>query len=929
MPFSVRGSPHWHKEVPGARWFRADLHLHTLDDHPNSRLKRPAGLSGNASDPEVQRQYARAFLRAAVTRKIEVLGLTPHCVRSGENDDSSATWRIVETWNTENDEDGVPFREKIYAVFPGFEPSLSDGSRGVHLLFLFDPGIGRDRLLRAFHAVMGGKAAWSGNQLRNSPLTAEEVFDALDSLHRDEGDDWDYMCLAPHAFSKEKGLFDLRGEIMHDFPSERLSGLELGDNALPQDHAHRAWLTTNMKRLGHAFFHGSDAYEINPTGEASNLFEVGSRFSLLKLASPTIEAVRQAFLASDSRLRLAYTRAGDSTSLVIAESLPDPHAPERPWLRSIRVAGGASFFGGREGESERATEFRLSPDLTCVIGSRMSGKSTFLDGLRKYFGCPLPQDDRVQKDVDHRGSHFLRGSNVSVDVRGRTDPTGELRDRWPARFFTQRELQAAAGDQEGLKHILFHLLPGKAETLGGQDQSLRELDTQLTGAVVQLKRERARVDDKEQEFERVSGARAALERFRSVGAERLGRLQKDQGLLQTALNDVRVIDMEGAALTEKVQALQWPELDNEDLRGLMASDDTDASPANLISSLQDAVRDTKSATKKLEAVLSAANVAAIEVITAVRSEIERSIIDAGGAADELYQFERLSTVAGTYEVCLADVERARKREADVNQTIASLSDKREQVTSAHRTAMRDVLVMIESKFQSKIRLRINEESDLSSVNEWIKSLREQGISRWWKDVNSDDAGRSRVGRKQILHALLTGNTASIGMSARVGQTFKETVTKERVAELVSARSPDEYVLELRVGPGPNDYREMSRLSGGQQVSLLLSLLLETDDVSPLLIDQPEDELDSSYLFEVVLPALRRLKGKRQIVFATHNPNIVVNGDADQVVYLAGTADQGSVVVQGAIEEPEVKAAILTTVDGGQDAFRLRYAKYGF
>jgi hypothetical protein len=54
------------------------------------------------------------------------------------------------------DDDGIAFTEKIYAVFPGFEPSLADGARGVHLLFLFDPSIGRDTYLRAFQSVMGG-----------------------------------------------------------------------------------------------------------------------------------------------------------------------------------------------------------------------------------------------------------------------------------------------------------------------------------------------------------------------------------------------------------------------------------------------------------------------------------------------------------------------------------------------------------------------------------------------------------------------------------------------------------------------------------------------------------------------------------------------------------------------------------------------------
>ena len=96
-----------------------------------------------------------------------------------------------------------------------------------------------------------------------------------------------------------------------------------------------------------------------------------------------------------------------------------------------------------------------------------------------------------------------------------------------------------------------------------------------------------------------------------------------------------------------------------------------------------------------------------------------------------------------------------------------------------------------------------------------------------------------------------------------------------------------------------------------------------------MIDQPEDELDNRFLFDTVLPALKRLKGRRQIIVATHNANIVVNGDADQVIQLEATSNHGRVAEAGAIEDPAVRDAIVRTVDGGDDAFRLRRLKYGF
>ena len=105
--------------------------------------------------------------------------------------------------------------------------------------------------------------------------------------------------------------------------------------------------------------------------------------------------------------------------------------------------------------------------------------------------------------------------------------------------------------------------------------------------------------------------------------------------------------------------------------------------------------------------------------------------------------------------------------------------------------------------------------------------------------------------------------------------------------------------------------------------MLLALLLESDDPTPLVVDQPEDELDNRFLNETIIPALHRLKGKRQVIFATHNANIVVNGDADRVIALEADAQYGKVYAEGAIEDPEVREAILKTLDGGKEAFRLR------
>ena len=179
MTFVRKNADKWHREVPGARWFKADLHIHTIDDLPGGRAKLPAGMNGDPKSEQVIAACARRFLQSAIERRVQVLGVTPHSPRAGSGPETSAVWRIVEEWNNGGDDDGVPFCNKIYAVFPGFEPSFKDGRSGLHLLFLFDPEIGRERYLRAFDLVMGGVSPWRDKRLQLSNMDVGKAFDAL------------------------------------------------------------------------------------------------------------------------------------------------------------------------------------------------------------------------------------------------------------------------------------------------------------------------------------------------------------------------------------------------------------------------------------------------------------------------------------------------------------------------------------------------------------------------------------------------------------------------------------------------------------------------------------------------------------------------------------------------------------------------------
>jgi ABC-type cobalamin/Fe3+-siderophores transport system ATPase subunit len=123
-------------------------------------------------------------------------------------------------------------------------------------------------------------------------------------------------------------------------------------------------------------------------------------------------------------------------------------------------------------------------------------------------------------------------------------------------------------------------------------------------------------------------------------------------------------------------------------------------------------------------------------------------------------------------------------------------------------------------------------------------------------------------------------------------------------------------------------RDFSRLSLGQQQSVLLALLLSADSIAPLVIDQPEDNLDSEFIYKSLVPVLRRAKERRQVIVVTHNANIAVLGDAEQIVVLKSTSDSGSIIARGAIDEPNTKKFTCQVLEGAEEAFRRRARIYG-
>lgn len=121
-------------------------------------------------------------------------------------------------------------------------------------------------------------------------------------------------------------------------------------------------------------------------------------------------------------------------------------------------------------------------------------------------------------------------------------------------------------------------------------------------------------------------------------------------------------------------------------------------------------------------------------------------------------------------------------------------------------------------------------------------------------------------------------------------------------------------------------KPVETLSKGQKATALLPLLLRPHPF-PLIIDQPEDDLDNKFIFRVLIKQLQTLKLKRQVIFVTHNANIPVLGEADAVIVMSmRSPKRANPPLVGTVEER--KAEILDLLEGGAEAFRLRESSYG-
>ena len=130
----------------------------------------------------------------------------------------------------------------------------------------------------------------------------------------------------------------------------------------------------------------------------------------------------------------------------------------------------------------------------------------------------------------------------------------------------------------------------------------------------------------------------------------------------------------------------------------------------------------------------------------------------------------------------------------------------------------------------------------------------------------------------------------------------------------------------RSGDG-TDFQPIGQASAGQRSAAMLAFLLAYGE-EPLVLDQPEDDLDNHLIYDLVVRQMRENKRRRQIIVVTHNPNIVVNGDAEMLHVLDFRGGQCRVVEAGSLQQESIREEICQVMEGGREAFERRYRRLG-
>jgi ABC-type nitrate/sulfonate/bicarbonate transport system ATPase subunit len=193
---------------------------------------------------------------------------------------------------------------------------------------------------------------------------------------------------------------------------------------------------------------------------------------------------------------------------------------------------------------------------------------------------------------------------------------------------------------------------------------------------------------------------------------------------------------------------------------------------------------------------------------------------------------------------------------------------------------------------------------------------------------------ARLSPRQLADYVVAGDHAGLAAAAGMTAEWAEKVCVQllslekvhRLEVIWKTPRPEILVVPKLAASKPIP---VNQLSDGQRHTIFLTIAMLAESDAPLIIDQPEDDLDNAFVFSSVVETLRLVKECRQVIVVTHNANIAVLGDAEMIFPMRRTDDRGVALDRGAIDRKETRNEVQRILEGGEEAFRRRKEIYGY
>jgi energy-coupling factor transporter ATP-binding protein EcfA2 len=875
----------------GARFYRCALQVN------------PFAYLGRHNKPtpfRTEAEYNAAIVASCHEVGIEIIGVTDHY----RVDESAGLVQAA--------------RAGGISAFSGFEAVSKDG---VHFLCLFDPD--KDAVLERFIGQCGVHDTQAA-----SPTGS---LDSTELLERAKA--WGSVCLAAHVASDGGLLKKLSGQPrINAWKSPDLLACALaGPVSDAPDNIRPILENKEAEHKRNRPVAVINAADVNGPEDLNK----DSASCFIKMSSVSVEAFRQAFLDPESRIRLN------------SDPPPSPHA------EFLAVTWEGGFL--------RDTSVHFNGNLNVLVGGRGTGKSTMIESMRYALGLdPLGEEARKA----HEGVvRYVLGSGTKISLLVRShkpsqrcytiersvpnppivkDEAGEVltlapKDVMPGvEVFGQHEISELTKSREKLT-LLLERFVDRDPTLYGRKTKIK----------LELERSRSRIVDVRREMKALEERLAALpvleetqKRFKEAGLEeRLKEkslLIREEGVFTNASERLAPVR---ALYNDLVEALPIDAafVSTKALEGLpnaviLAEIGTTLGTlstklkliadqfAKALAEADSAVTDTKGRWEEKRKVIE-------ETYEKLLRELQKSKIDGAEFIRLRKQIEELRPLREKKEFLSRDLA---AHEAQRRNLLAEWEDIKASEYREFQSAAKKVSRKLGNRVQVEVTMAGNREpleqllrevgGNLSAALDRLRTVEQLSLP--------DLAQRCREGKE----ALMQRYGLPAGSSERIAQADRDLFMRIEELDLPATTS-----IKLNTAPEaqPPIWQTLEALSTGQKATaVLLLLLLESE--APLVVDQPEDDLDNRFITEGVVPIMRQEKRHRQFVFSTHNANIPVLGDAELILGLTAAGEgsgegQAKIATEhmGSIDSKPVRELVEEILEGGRDAFEMRRSKYGF